>query len=111
MAEAVAIFLSGVVTASSGQVLMKKGALRDRTGVYDRNGLMSVLASAGFEVPECQYFFTALVPGLLVRSLLSRNGTWGTVESGCGLKMSKLGNAVLGLASGPGDALLSPCGT
>jgi 2-polyprenyl-3-methyl-5-hydroxy-6-metoxy-1,4-benzoquinol methylase len=75
---------------------------------YDRKGLMSVLASAGFEVVECRYFFTALVPGLLVRSLLSRKVTWATVESGCGLNVSKLGNALLGLASGPGDALLSP---
>ena len=75
---------------------------------YDRKGLMSLLASAGFEVLECRYFFTALVPGLLVRSLLLRNVTRGFVESGCGLKMSKLGKAVLELASGPGDALLSP---
>jgi SAM-dependent methyltransferase len=75
---------------------------------YDRKGLMSVLESGGFEILECRYFFTALVPGLLVRSLLSRNLTWGTVEKGCGLKVSKLGSALLGLASGPGDVLLSP---
>ena len=69
---------------------------------------MSILESAGFEVVECRYFFTALVPGLLLRSLLSRNVTSGTVERGCGLEVSKLGSALLGLASGPGDALLSP---
>jgi SAM-dependent methyltransferase len=75
---------------------------------YNRKGLMSVLSSGGFDVLECRYFFTALVPGLLLRSLLSRNVTRETAESGCGLTVSKLGNAVLELACGPGDAVLSP---
>ncbi len=75
---------------------------------YNRKGLASLLGSAGFEVLESRYFFTALVPGLLARSFLSRNATWETVESGCGLKVSRLGNLALGLAAGPGDALLSP---
>ena len=39
---------------------------------------------------------------------MSRNVTWRTVESGCGLRVSKRGNAVLGLACGPGEAVLSP---
>ena len=75
---------------------------------YDRKGLASLLHSAGFDILECRYFFTALVPGLLLRRLLSRNTTWGDVASGCGLEVSKLSNAVMGLASGPGDALLFP---
>jgi SAM-dependent methyltransferase len=75
---------------------------------YDRKGLASLLDSAGFEVLECRYFFTALVPGLLLRTFLSRNATWGNVASGCGLEVSRLGNAVLSLAAGPGDALLRP---
>ena len=75
---------------------------------YNRNGLASLFASAGFEVLESRYFFTALVPGLLARSFLSRNATRETVESGCGLKVSRLGNLFLGLATGPGDFLLSP---
>lgn len=75
---------------------------------YNRKRLATLLVSAGFEVLESRYFFTALVPGLLVRSFVSRNATRETAESGCGLKVSRLGNLVLGLAAGPGDFLLSP---
>lgn len=75
---------------------------------YNATGLSSLLRSAGFEVAESRYFFTALVPALLARSFLSRNTTWETVESGCGLKVSMLGNLLLGLAAGPGDLLLYP---
>jgi SAM-dependent methyltransferase len=75
---------------------------------YNRKGLSSLLSSTGFKVLESRYFFTAMVPGLLLRSFLSRNATWDTVESGCGLNVSRLGNLVLGLAAGPGDFLLAP---
>ena len=75
---------------------------------YTRKTLASLFESAGFEVLESRYFFTALVPGLLARSFLSRNATWETVESGIGLKVSRLGNLMMQLASGPGDALLAP---
>lgn len=75
---------------------------------YDRKGLTSLLDSCGFDVVECRYFFTALVPGILARRLLSRKTTWDTVEHSSGLKMSKLGNFVLRLVSGPGDTVLFP---
>lgn len=75
---------------------------------YDRKTLSSLLASAGFEVLDCRYFFIAMVPGLLVRTVMSRNLTWETVEKGVGLKVSRLGKAVLGLASAPGDFVLAP---
>ena len=75
---------------------------------YNRKGLASLLRAAGFEVLKARYFFTALVPALLVRSFVSRNATWATVESESGLTVSPLGNLVLRLASGPGDFLLSP---
>ena len=75
---------------------------------YNRRRLGSLLASAGFDVLECRYFFTALVPGLLLRSLLSRNVTRDSLEGGSGLKVSRLGRIVLGLMSGPGDAVLFP---
>jgi 2-polyprenyl-3-methyl-5-hydroxy-6-metoxy-1,4-benzoquinol methylase len=75
---------------------------------YDRKSLASVLTSSGFEVLASRYIFTALVPGLLARKFLSRKATRETVESGCGLKVSRLGNLFLELATGPGDLLLSP---
>lgn len=75
---------------------------------YNRKGLVSLLGSAGFEMLESRYFFTALVPGLLVRSFLSRKATRETAEKGCGLKVSGLGNLLLRLAAGPGDFLLAP---
>lgn len=75
---------------------------------YDRKGLASVLQSARFEVLECRYFFTALVPALLVRSFLSRNADRGSAARGCGLEVSKVGGGIVGLASSLGDALLSP---
>jgi SAM-dependent methyltransferase len=75
---------------------------------YSRKGLVSLLGSVGFEVLESRYFFTAIVPGLLARSFLSRNATRETAEWGCGLKVSGLGSLLLGLAAGPADFLLSP---
>jgi len=75
---------------------------------YNRKGLSSRLRASGFELLESKYFFAALVPGLLVRSFLSRKATRETAEKGCGLKVSRLGNLMLGLAAGPGDFLLSP---
>jgi 2-polyprenyl-3-methyl-5-hydroxy-6-metoxy-1,4-benzoquinol methylase len=75
---------------------------------YSRKSLSSLLRSSGFEILECRYFFTALLPGLFLRSLLSRKATWETVESEAGLELSKLGNLVLTLAAGPGDFLLWP---
>jgi SAM-dependent methyltransferase len=75
---------------------------------YNRPGLTAVLERAGFEALECRYFFTAMVPGLLLRRLLTRNATWDNVESGCGLKVSRLSKLLIGLAGGPGDFLLSP---
>jgi SAM-dependent methyltransferase len=75
---------------------------------YDRRGLTAVMTSAGFQVLECRYFFIALVPGLLVRSLRSRHVTSDSIEAGCGLTMSTMGRAILRLASGPGDVVLFP---
>jgi hypothetical protein len=75
---------------------------------YDRKGLASLFESAGFEILESRYFFTALVPGIFIRSFLSRNATWETVESGCGLNVSRFSNLLLGLAAGVGDFLLYP---
>lgn len=75
---------------------------------YNRKGLVSLFRSAGFEVLESRYIFTALVPGLLMRTFLSRNATPETAESGCGLKVSWLSNRLLGLAAGAGDFLLYP---
>jgi 2-polyprenyl-3-methyl-5-hydroxy-6-metoxy-1,4-benzoquinol methylase len=75
---------------------------------YSRKSLRFLLASAGFQVLEARYFFTALVPGLLVRSFVSRNTTRTNVEAGCGLNVSPFGNMLLGLAAGPGDTLLTP---
>jgi SAM-dependent methyltransferase len=75
---------------------------------YNRKGLVSLLGSAGFEVLESRYIFTALVPGLLVRSFLSRKTTRETAERGCGLKVSGLGKHLVSLAGNPGDFLLSP---
>jgi SAM-dependent methyltransferase len=75
---------------------------------YERGGLASLLEAAGFDVLECRYFFTALVPGLLARRFLSRNATWENAAAGCGLEVSKLGNAALGLAAGLGDVVLFP---
>ena len=75
---------------------------------YERKGLNSLLVSGGFEVLECRYFFTAMVPGLLLRSLLSRDLSLENVARKSGLELSRLGNVVLTLASGPGDVLLSP---
>src|SRR5882762_9270247 len=56
---------------------------------YTRRGITSLLESAGFEILQSRYFFTALVPGLLARRFLSRKATWETVESGIGLKVSR----------------------
>jgi SAM-dependent methyltransferase len=75
---------------------------------YNRRALVSAMTSAGFEVLECRYFFIALVPGLIVRSLLSRNMTPQRIEAGCGLTMSPLGRTLLRLASGPGDVIGFP---
>ena len=75
---------------------------------YDRRRLSSVLKSAGFEILECRYFFIALVPGLLVRALLSRRATSHSIEARFGLSMSRLGRTILRLASGPGDIVLFP---
>jgi 2-polyprenyl-3-methyl-5-hydroxy-6-metoxy-1,4-benzoquinol methylase len=75
---------------------------------YNRRGLASLLQSGGFEILQSRYFFTALVPGLLARRFVSRNATWETVESGIGLKVSRLANLAMRLASGPGDFLLAP---
>jgi 2-polyprenyl-3-methyl-5-hydroxy-6-metoxy-1,4-benzoquinol methylase len=75
---------------------------------YDRKSLASLLTSGRFEVVKSRYFFTALVPGLLVRSVLSRNATWETIESESGLTLSPLARAGLQFACGPGDWLLSP---
>jgi hypothetical protein len=74
---------------------------------YNRRGLISLFQSEGFEIADCRYFFTALVPGLLARTLLSRNSTRDTVEKGCGLTVSPLGNRLMKLAGGPGDFLLA----
>ena len=75
---------------------------------YNRKGLASLLVSAGFDVLESRYFFTALVPVVFLRSFLSRNATRETLDSECGLKISRLGNLVLRLAAGPADFLLAP---
>jgi 2-polyprenyl-3-methyl-5-hydroxy-6-metoxy-1,4-benzoquinol methylase len=75
---------------------------------YNRQSLASLLRAGGFEVLKSRYFFTALVPALLVRSYLSRNARWETIESESGLTNSPLGNLVLRLASGPGDFMLAP---
>jgi SAM-dependent methyltransferase len=75
---------------------------------YDRTTLTALLSSAGFEVVECRYFFTALVPALLLRSLLSRGTTAGTLARDSGLTISRPGHALLTLLGGPGDTLLSP---
>jgi SAM-dependent methyltransferase len=75
---------------------------------YNRKGLATLLIAAGFEILESRYFFTALVPSLLARSFLSRNATWETGESGCGLEVSRFGKLILRLATGPGEFLLYP---
>lgn len=75
---------------------------------YNRKGLTSGLTSSGFDVLESRYLFTALVPGLIDRRFLSRRSTRETAESGCGLKVSPIGNCFLQMATGPGDVLLSP---
>jgi 2-polyprenyl-3-methyl-5-hydroxy-6-metoxy-1,4-benzoquinol methylase len=75
---------------------------------YNRESLATVFTSSGFEVLESRYIFTALVPGLLARKFLSRNASRENAETSCGLKVSRLGNLFLKLATGPGDVLLSP---
>jgi 2-polyprenyl-3-methyl-5-hydroxy-6-metoxy-1,4-benzoquinol methylase len=75
---------------------------------YNRKAIASLFESAGFEILESRYFFTGLVPLLLARSLLSRKATWETIVSESGLTVSRLGNQVLRLATGPGDFLLAP---
>jgi hypothetical protein len=49
-----------------------------------------------------------MVPGLLLRSLLSRNLSLENVERKSGLALSRAGTAALTLAAGPGDLLFSP---
>jgi 2-polyprenyl-3-methyl-5-hydroxy-6-metoxy-1,4-benzoquinol methylase len=75
---------------------------------YNRKAIASLFEAAGFEILECRYFFTALVPALLARSLLSRKATWETIVSESGLTVSRLGNLALRMASGPGDFLFAP---
>ena len=75
---------------------------------YNRKALAALFESTGFDVLESKYIFTAMVPGLLARSFLSRNATRETAESGCGLKVSGLGKLLMALAAGPGDVLFSP---
>jgi 2-polyprenyl-3-methyl-5-hydroxy-6-metoxy-1,4-benzoquinol methylase len=75
---------------------------------YTRKTVAALFEPAGFEILESKYFFTALVPGLFVRSFLSRNTTWETIEGGCGLNVSPFSNALLGIAAGAGDFLLHP---
>jgi 2-polyprenyl-3-methyl-5-hydroxy-6-metoxy-1,4-benzoquinol methylase len=75
---------------------------------YTRKTLASLFEAAGFEILESRYLFTALVPGLFIRSFLSRKTTWETIEGGCGLNVSPFSNALLGFAAGAGDFLLYP---
>ncbi|MEA2342516.1 MAG: hypothetical protein QOF63_685 [Thermoanaerobaculia bacterium] len=75
---------------------------------YNRKAIALLFERAGFEILESRYFFTALVPALLARSVLSRKATWETIVSESGLTVSRFGNLALRMASGPGDFLLAP---
>jgi hypothetical protein len=75
---------------------------------YGRRRLTRLLEENGFEVLHCRYFFTALVPPLLVRSLLARRTSRESIETDAGLKVSKASNAAFLLAGTVGDVLLSP---
>jgi SAM-dependent methyltransferase len=75
---------------------------------YNRRDLTSVLSSGGLDIVECRYFFTALVPGLILRSVFSRDTTPATLGRRSGLTISRLQKVLLGLLCGPGDAVFSP---
>jgi 2-polyprenyl-3-methyl-5-hydroxy-6-metoxy-1,4-benzoquinol methylase len=75
---------------------------------YDRTGLMKVLERNGFDVLECRYMFTALVPAFLVRSFLARGTSKETINADSGIKVSSLSNAVFGVASELGDVVCAP---
>jgi hypothetical protein len=74
---------------------------------YNRRALTSVLSSGGFDIVECRYFFTALVPGLFLRSLFSHGTTRATLGSRSGLAISRAQKTLLGLMCGPGDAVFA----
>jgi SAM-dependent methyltransferase len=115
--EAVARSLHAMLRAG-GRILVTVPALRwlwsrvdELSGHhrrYDRRSLTSLLDRNGFDVLECRYFFIALAPALLLRSLLARRTDTHRLQSDSGLTVSRTSNALLGLASGAGDRLLSP---
>lgn len=75
---------------------------------YDRQSVATLLTGNGFDLVECRYFFIALVPALLVRSLLARHSETDRVESDSGLTICRTADTILGIASSVGDLLLSP---
>jgi SAM-dependent methyltransferase len=75
---------------------------------YSRSGMTSLLERNGFEVLHCRYFFTALVPALFVRSLLARHTSRESIETDCGLNVSKASNAMFMLAGALGDVVFFP---
>jgi len=75
---------------------------------YNRESMTALLEASGFDVLECRYFFIALAPALLLRSLRARRTDWGHVGSDAGLAITGVTNTILGLASRAGDILFSP---
>jgi 2-polyprenyl-3-methyl-5-hydroxy-6-metoxy-1,4-benzoquinol methylase len=75
---------------------------------YNRRSMTALLAAAGFDILDCRYFFTALVPGLVARKFMARNTTAENLGEGCGTEMSRFGKMLISLATGPGDRLLLP---
>lgn len=75
---------------------------------YTTRSMTELLERNGFDVIECRYFFTALVPALLVRSLLARRTTREKVADDCGLTVSQPSNIAFMVASKIGDAVLAP---
>ncbi len=75
---------------------------------YNRKSMAALLRAGGFDVLECRYFFIALAPALLLRSLLARRTDWDHVGSDAGMTITGAANTVLGIASRAGDAVLHP---
>jgi SAM-dependent methyltransferase len=75
---------------------------------YGRKDMSELLERNGFELLERRFFFTALVPALLVRARLARRTSWESIEADSGLKVSRASNTLFMLASTAGDALLWP---
>jgi SAM-dependent methyltransferase len=75
---------------------------------YDRRSLTALFERNGFEMLECRYFFTALVPAFWARSLMARRTTRETIAADCGMEVSPVSNTLLGLAGSVGDVVLAP---